>query len=998
MKRLYHFALLTGFLIAFPILAWAQSSKAPTFACGTSPGCSTKTAEEALDHSPTVDRVQDSLRVKAEAIAQKAASYREEQTYENLTIASRLFRESAQIFAAAHLYDEAANANIQAGETLVISSRYENARRFFLDALRLGRDPELRCRALSNVARTYASPGPYSAADSYSRQALNVCEPLSNRAQANALEARGEVLSISGGKNAKSVPFFRRAIQILSEANDNNGLAQAHLWLAYALSQVGQRSQALQAAGQALRIWTLENNTSGIAQAHEALGVFAVSTGAFETAECNYVIARPLFRKIGDKGNEASVLNGMGWASGEFGDWQKALTYYRRAAAAFASNHDLIGEFGANQGIGTAMAGMKNYSQLMPIYTAGLILARQTGNPVSVAASLTDMAGAYEARKQYADAETFYRRSLEANRAVNFLDGQSDALFRFGRLQAKQGMYSQAIASLEEANKLMETTGMFVGVAEIQYELAYIYRRLNRLTDARSSIEKSIAFIENQRVTIAQFDSRALYFASVHKYYALYIEVLMLLHYQQPEGGFAELAFEASERSKVRSLIDLLTTSAQDAPCDELLQRQLDPMADTRQPPTPLTPQTMTFPQVKTEIQGDDTALLEFALADEHSYAWVINKGQLTSYELPRAEQLRRLVEDFRGTLAPPQLNVGESVSEYQERLHKIERTNHVYAQKLAISILGPIRSVHSKRLLIVPDGSLQYIPFAALPLPGLDRNKAFLIDHFELIVSPSVSVLGSLRKEGAKKPPPTATAAIFADPVFQLDDPRVLTSHELSKKGMQERPPAFGRSTSDLPGTVDFLRLPASRDEANAIARILRSRNPEAVHVALDFDANRNYIMADGLKRFRLIHFATHGIVNSSHPEMSGLILSLIDRRGRKQDGYLRLGDIYQLKLSADLVVLSSCESALGKNLESEGIIGLPRGFLYAGAKGVIASLWRVSDEATSGLMASLYTRIWQGESPSSALRAAQLEMLHGGRWAKPYYWAAFVLQGDYR
>ncbi len=209
--------------------------KRPLLHAGLHPGAQRKLQIEALDRSTAVDRVQDSLRVKAEAITQNAASYREEQTYENLTIASRLFRESAQIFAAAHLYDEAANANIQAGEILVISSRYENARRYFLDALRLGRDPELRCRILSNVARTYANTGPYSIADSYSRQALNECEPLSDRAQANALEARGEVLSISGGEHAKSVPFFRRALQLLSEADDNNGLAQAHLWLAYAL-------------------------------------------------------------------------------------------------------------------------------------------------------------------------------------------------------------------------------------------------------------------------------------------------------------------------------------------------------------------------------------------------------------------------------------------------------------------------------------------------------------------------------------------------------------------------------------------------------------------------------------------------------------------------------------------------------------------------------------------------------------------------------------------
>jgi len=130
----------------------------------------------------------------------------------------------------------------------------------------------------------------------------------------------------------------------------------------------------------------------------------------------------------------------------------------------------------------------------------------------------------------------------------------------------------------------------------------------------------------------------------------------------------------------------------------------------------------------------------------------------------------------------------------------------------------------------------------------------------------------------------------------------------------------------------------------------------------------------------------------------MSGLFLSLVGNRVRREDGYLRLGDIYKLKLSADLVVLSSCDSALGKDLDSEGIIGLPRGFLYAGAKSVIASLWKVNDDATAVLMSRLYARIKKGESPGSALRGAQLEMVRDEQWSNPYYWAAFVLQGDYK
>jgi CHAT domain-containing protein len=257
---------------------------------------------------------------------------------------------------------------------------------------------------------------------------------------------------------------------------------------------------------------------------------------------------------------------------------------------------------------------------------------------------------------------------------------------------------------------------------------------------------------------------------------------------------------------------------------------------------------------------------------------------------------------------------------------------------------------------------------------------------------------LAGLRRAAANKRSPTATAAIFADPVFEPDDPRVSGSQARAAKKDESRPAALTRAIQDLGKGSYIPRLPASRDEANAIATVLRARDPRGVRVALDFDANRNFVVAEGLTQFRLLHFATHGLVDTRYPERSGLILSLIDKHGRKGDGYLRLNDVYNLKLSADLVVLSACESALGQDLSSEGIIGLPRAFLHAGAKSVIASLWKVNDQATAKLMADLYARIERGETPSSALRSAQLDMVNDDQWSKPYYWAAFVLQGDYR
>ena len=736
-----------------------------------------------------------------------------------------------------------------------------------------------------------------------------------------------------------------------------------------------------------------------MARLRSLLGTFAILNGEFETAQCNYRLARPVFHELGNKDDEAIVLNGLGRVNRETGDLEKSLERYQEARMMFAGVHDMLGELEAIAGMRKALTAMKQYRQLLTLSQAQVRLAGQAADPVLEARALADRAGDYEAENEFAEAEAFYRRSLEGYRAAHHLYGEGDVLILLGRLQARHGRYSAAVASLKRANELKHETGQPEEIAKIQYQLALVYLRLNRLEQAKSAIENTIDIVEKQRMSISHFDSRASYFAAVHAYYALYIEILMSLDQKEPGRGYAEQAFDASERSRARSLIDLLTTSSQDAPCEELLERQLHPRpqpeiaTEQKTDPSP----TLTLKDVQAEIEPEDTVLLEYALGDEKSYVWAVEHDQISGHELPQSQRIRTLVESFRQRLAPPQLRARESASDYQARVRSQEQSYKVYARQLSGLLLGPVPLAKAKRVLIVPDGSLQYVPFAALPVPVPGASGQLLVSRYEVDVLPSASVLGTLRKTASKRAPPTATAVILADPVFERDDPRVLT-YQTTDRVQPERPAALTRAILDIQGSQYIPRLQASRGEANAIANLLRSRDSQAVHVALDFSASRDFVLRDGLTRFRLVHFATHGIVDPRRPEMSGLILSLIDRNGRKQDGYLRLGDIYHLKLSADLVVLSSCESALGKDLDAEGIIGLPRGFLYAGAKSVIASLWKVNDEATAKLMAGLYARIKRGESPSSALRGTQLEMTRDEQWSKPYYWAAFALEGEYR
>jgi CHAT domain-containing protein len=244
--------------------------------------------------------------------------------------------------------------------------------------------------------------------------------------------------------------------------------------------------------------------------------------------------------------------------------------------------------------------------------------------------------------------------------------------------------------------------------------------------------------------------------------------------------------------------------------------------------------------------------------------------------------------------------------------------------------------------------------------------------------------VLAVLRREAATRQRAPQTIAVFADPVFSRQDARV-------RPGVATAPVL----TAEVKRGGELQRVLTARDEADKIAELASG----AAFVARDFDANRSAVLQTDLRPYRILHFATHGWVDDTHPDLSWLALSMVDKTGEPHDGYLRLHEIYNLKLNAELVVLSACETALGKEVKGEGLLGLTRGFMYAGTPRVVASLWQVNGVATSNLMQVFYRRMLRPErklSPSAALRAAQLEIKK--QWPEPYYWGAFVLQGEWR
>ena len=342
----------------------------------------------------------------------------------------------------------------------------------------------------------------------------------------------------------------------------------------------------------------------------------------------------------------------------------------------------------------------------------------------------------------------------------------------------------------------------------------------------------------------------------------------------------------------------------------------------------------------------------------------------MTAHELPpraRIETLARRAHDALSRAQSPDLRVA--------------------LQELGDAIVAPLGArITGKRLAIVTEGTLQYIPFAALP----DASGRPLIASHEIVSLPSASTLRALR---ADAPARAASRSVFVvgDPVFDGQDPRVRRGETPAAAPAT----ALERSARDS-GVADLGRLLFTRREADAIASLVPAGRARKL---LDFDASLDRVTSGDLSDYRVVHFATHGLLNNKHPELSGLVFSLVDPQGRPQNGFLPAYEVYNLRMNAELVVLSACQTALGEDIRGEGLVGLTRAFMYAGTPRVVASLWRVPDSATAALMQRFYRALLtENRRPAEALRLAQESVRAERRWSAPYYWAGFTLAGEWK
>jgi CHAT domain-containing protein/Tfp pilus assembly protein PilF len=838
-------------------------------------------------------------------------------------------------------------------------------------------------------------------------------------------------VSVETGEAGKALEYFDQSLKAYRELQDRSALAEVVNNVGITYARRGEYRMALENYQECLRLARELGRRGSEAIVLNNIGSIHSDLGEYQKALDSYTASLEISRSLEDRQSVAIDLHNIASVYAALGDRPRALKYYGEALELLRATGARYSIGNTLNNIGASYGDLGNYKAALETHLEALSYRRAVGDADGEGVSLTNIGKCYDKMGDREKGRDNLERAVEILRASGRRDRLVAALRSLGALHRSAGDFSAASDRLAEALVISREIRDRKGEAEGLAELARVERDRGDFAKARDRADEALDVFESIRQDVMSPALRASLVASVRDVQELMIEALIHLDAHQPERGFAAAALLASERGRARSLLELLGEGgaeirrgvdagllARERELEQLVsakaaietrrlsgkhndleaaaaEKELDELtveleqtqgrirAASPQYAELTRPAPLGLNAIRSRVLDDDTVLLEYSLGAAKSFLWVVTGTSIDVHELPAKSEIESVARQVYELLTarnrkPP----NETPAARADRVRQADAAYLAAARKASEMLLGPAASrIAGKRLLIVGEGVLKYLPFAALPDPEADVP---LIAKHEIVTAPSASVMAVLRQETAGRKSAPKILAVLADPVFSAGDSRI---GPIAKTSL--------RSGSE-PDMQEFMRLRFSRAEADAIAR---RAPPATTFKALDFEASRDAAMKPELGDYRIVHFATHSLLDNEHPELSGVVLSLVDRNGQPQNGFLRLYDVYNLRLGADLVVLSACRTALGKEIKGEGLIGLTRGFLYAGAPRVVATLWEIDDRTTAEVMTKFYQGMLdRNERPAKALRAAQIALWRTKGWDAPYYWAAFTLEGEWR
>ena len=886
----------------------------------------------------------------------------------------------------------------------------------------------------------------YAAAIELSEKAGDACLRL----MSNAGRARYE---FAVGSYAAAKKFASDALQFHCDDAKSNAAeeAVAQRTLGSALGYLGDFESSTSRAERALSLYNETGDRAYQAMELANLSANYRAMGATQKALDDATAALALAESIGDRKRAIFCRESIAAIHLQRGEYGKSLDAYRETLDAIkASPYPMIEAMSRND-MGLLYESLGEIADAKDSFRNAEEVWTRTGDDGGLAETLLNEGELAVGEGDLDNADTVFRHALEFDIAHGLKREQAHALNGLGRVAIERGKFDEAQSNLFASRDLARAIGTIVLEVSAELALGDLERRRHRdpdalphydqayalairanddggkiaaigsrarialdagrAADAERILKPAIEQIDNGRSQINAPELRTSYFSTQRAYYDLYIAALM----QRAGPDDTRTALQVSERVRARSLRERLAERAIDissaldrtllvaerAAEDELRQaawrqsqlpasatsskrkqaqieideasrrvdeargriRAADPRFAQLNYPAPLA-----FESIQRDLQTTDTAVLEYWLGDSSSYLWIITSEDIETVTLPPRSQIGRSADDLLAQLVM-QGNPVSTIA-FEERATADEKNDadvRRLSDALGQSVLAAaMTKTKAQTFVVIGDGELQRVPFDLLASNNPSRNFVYL---------PSLGTLPVMR---ASQKPASQHIAIVADPVFRRDDARLPSTNPSDSTPVSDR----------------FSALPHIAKEAKTISAMVPSSS-----LITGFDANRTALLKADFSSDSIVHFATHSMLDLRHPELSGVVLSLYDAKGEIQDGVLRMTDIFRMKMPVDLVVLSVCDATHETGRGAEGIFGLSRAFFYAGARRLLISLWPVDDRASAQLMASFYRHLLtENQTPQSALSLAQSDLRSDKRWQSPYYWAGFVIQGDWR
>jgi CHAT domain-containing protein/tetratricopeptide (TPR) repeat protein len=906
------------------------------------------------------------------------------------------------------------------GESQIELSQYEEAIKTLKHAVGLEAKNGYLLGWLSHLeARVYLDQWEPKQARGFAQEEMRLGKEIDDPALI-AL-ARTDLVGVAyWGEDSHANEIADRANTEAVSAGVPETLALERRWKAWLEENDEHMSQATMRMSEAEAYFRRSGDLRTALEATGQVALAVSQNGDLYAALARFAELEPIAKTAGNNLEYGILVENIGAQYLGLGKPSSAEVYFHQAESAYANAHFRLGLMLIHGSLCETELRLGELSNAVANCKLSVTLARQIQDPVFIGIALCQLGIADRKAERLTRAFEDFTDAARNSQIGKDLRWESKERIQLGEVLQKTGRRREALAEYLRAESLSHGVADPASLLEAQYSAARWYVQDGQYEKANAELIPSLEKIEAARQLVANSTLQATYFAAERKCYELAVDLRMRQFERDPIGGGDALALDLSEQSRARGLLDAQTSKtggrergevqanlirsniAADRAFDRRLKllvngsakRELqasaaeltqalgdlersEDVAHTAAREAPKPAPTMSVAAIEQASISSSVTFLEYELGDEHSYLWMIRGGKRKSFVLPARGQLEGMVKRWR-VLAGSQEGSGEGTS---------AKLQHLSAD-LSCALLGDAVDAGMTRIVIVPDGALAMLPFAALPEKGCSSSpgEPLVVGH-EITSTPSLSVFFS-QKQKAENGGFHGQVAIVADPVFDAGDPRATAL----KAGI------LNSGSHPVPAQETAIALPRLLNagfEASAIQEVVtKAAGKDQVFLAQGFDASLDTVLSPTMLDYRIWHLATHGIYDESMPEFSGLVFSLFEQDGSARFGFLKAQDIARLNVPAELVVLSACDSAAGENLSGEGVMGLSYSFLRAGARQVVSTLWSIDDVKSRELMIAFYKELMRnGGNTAAALRQSQLIVMRQPHSSAPYYWAGFEL-----